>query len=111
MYWRAMRRNSGYTRSARRARAASSPLLQAFKRFVISAEDAPMDNPFSPGHQKIYQNVAVFAVRFRLYQRKENTHETHCNRGTDAQYRCRRRLRTTEAREDDAFGDEPAHYH
>jgi hypothetical protein len=38
---------------------------------VISAEDAPMDNPFSPWI-KIYQNVAAFAVRFRLYQRKEN---------------------------------------
>jgi hypothetical protein len=42
-----MRRNSGYTRSASRAKAAGSPLFQAFNRLVISAEDAPMDNPFS----------------------------------------------------------------
>src|SRR5260221_9292349 len=34
-----MRRNSGYTWSASRSRAAGSPTLQAFNRFVISAED------------------------------------------------------------------------
>ena len=31
-----------------------------------------MDNPLSPGHKKYTRNVAAFAVRFRLYQRKEN---------------------------------------
>jgi hypothetical protein len=54
------------------ARAAWSPPLQAFNRLVISAEDPRMDNPFSAGAQKIYQNVAAVAVRFRLNQRKEN---------------------------------------
>jgi len=35
-----------------------------------------MDNPFTPWDKKywskIYQNVAAFAVRFRLYRWKEN---------------------------------------
>ena len=53
MYRRAMRRSSGYTCSASRARAASSPLPQAFNRFVISAERASMDSPFSPGTKNI----------------------------------------------------------
>jgi len=66
-----MRRNSGYTRSASRAKAAWSPLLQAFNRLVISAEDSP-DGHRCPLATKIYQNVAAFAVRFRLYHRKEN---------------------------------------
>src|SRR5689334_4291016 len=38
-YRRAMRRNSGYTRSASRPRAVSSPLLQTFHKAVISADD------------------------------------------------------------------------
>jgi len=71
IYRRAMRRNSGYTRSASRAKAAWSPLLQAFNRLVISAEDSP-DGHRCPLATKIYQNVAAFAVRFRLYHRKEN---------------------------------------
>ena len=40
---RAIARNSGYTYSANRARAASSPLLQAFSKPVISEDDAPDD--------------------------------------------------------------------
>jgi hypothetical protein len=36
---------------------------------VISAEDPPMAS--LPQAKKIYQNVAAFAARFRLYQRKE----------------------------------------
>ncbi len=71
IYRRVMRRNSGYTRSASRAKAAWSPLLQAFNRLVISAEDSP-DGHRCPLATKIYQNVAAFAVRFRLYHRKEN---------------------------------------
>src|SRR5215472_6515744 len=67
-----MRRSSGYTRSASRSRAPSSPLLQAFNRVVISAEVPPMDRPFFPTTQKIYQNVAAFAARFRLYGRRES---------------------------------------
>src|SRR5439155_25933873 len=47
-----MRRNSRYTRSASRAKAAWSPLLQAFNRLVISVDEVPMDNPFSPVGQK-----------------------------------------------------------
>ena len=53
-------------------RAASSPPLQAFNRLVISAEGASMDSPFSPWDKKYTTTVAAFAVRFRLYQRKEN---------------------------------------
>src|SRR5579875_201549 len=40
-----MRRSSGYTRSTSCAKAASSPLLQAFNRLVTSAEGASMDRP------------------------------------------------------------------
>src|SRR5579863_3734234 len=66
-----MRRNSGYTRSANRAKAASSPLLQACNRFVISEGRAPMDSPFSRRHKKYIKDVAALVVRFRLYQRRE----------------------------------------
>src|SRR5262249_40794433 len=60
---------------------------------------------------------------FRLYRGQENrvlndllpkklggNHETLSNRGTDAQSRCRRHLRTTRARKDDVFGKQRAHY-
>src|SRR6266850_8483240 len=69
-----MLRNSGYTRSASRPRAASSPPFQALSRFVISREDLSMDAPFSSWAPKKYtRNVAAFAVRLRLYQRKETS--------------------------------------
>src|SRR5262245_9645418 len=43
-----------------RARADSSPLPQAFRRFVVSAERAWIDGPFSRGHQKIYKKRGRF---------------------------------------------------
>jgi len=52
----------------------------------------------------VWPGTAAFAVRSCLYQRKENTHETHCNRGTDAQSRCCKHPRTTEAGKDDFVG-------
>src|SRR5260370_42111259 len=110
---RAIRRNSGYTRSASRPREVSSPLPQAFNRIVIAA-----DNPFSRWAQRIYQNRGRFsrplppvsaegeqALRMISFKKIGGAHETHSNRGTDAQSRCRRHLRATEAHKDDVFGN------
>jgi hypothetical protein len=80
-----MRRNSGYTRSASRPRAASSPPLQAFNKAVISAEDPSIDSAFFP-RQKIYQTVAEFAEGFRLYQRTEDTLSEWSPPKTDRRY-------------------------
>src|SRR5260370_10237839 len=111
MFRRAIRRIWGYPSSARRPRAVSSPLPQAFNRIVISA-----DNPFSRWAQRIYQNRGRFsrplppvsaegeqALRIISFKKIGGTHETHSNRGTDAQSRCRRHLRATEAHNDDVF--------
>ena len=44
-----------------------------FQRFVISAERASMDSPFSPWASKnIPETWPLLRVRCRLYRRKEN---------------------------------------
>ena len=48
---------------------AAVPRFQQTRDFSRGCADG---QPVLPVAQKIYQNVAAFAVRFRLYQRKEN---------------------------------------
>jgi hypothetical protein len=48
---------------------AAVPGFQQTRDFSRGCADG---QPVLPVEQKIYQNVAAFAVRFRLYQRKEN---------------------------------------
>src|SRR6516225_4403066 len=89
--------------SVSRARADSSPLPQAFNRFVISAGRAWMDGPF---FKKYTRNVAGFGRRLPTVRVEESkslpktggTNEIRRNFGGDAQCRSRKRLRTTDAR-------------
>src|SRR5215469_2270594 len=89
--------------SVSRARADSSPLPQAFNRFVISAGRAWMDGPF---FKKYTRNVAGFGRRLPTVPVEESkplpktggTNEIRWNFGGDAQCRSRKRLRTTDAR-------------
>src|SRR5260370_38120913 len=105
--------------SVSRIRAASSPLPQAFNRYVISPVRVSMDTPFTPWASKTYtRNVAAFgrllpAVPLEgeqavgmisSHKRQETTHEIHSNRDTDAQPRCRRHLRATGSLKHDGFG-------
>jgi hypothetical protein len=55
MYRRAILRNSGYTRSASRAKAAWSPLFQALSSSVIPSDRALMDGPPPVGTKKLSQ--------------------------------------------------------
>src|SRR6478752_680449 len=106
MYRRAIWRNSGYTWSANWPSAALSPLPQAFNRWVISAERASMESPFSPWAQEIYQKYGRFcpplppvpaegeqSLTMISSKKIGDTNETYSNYGTDAQSRCRRCLR------------------
>src|SRR6516162_5998826 len=89
--------------SVSRARADSSPLPQAFNRFVISAGRAWMDGPF---FKKYTRNVAGFERRLPTVPVEESkplpktggTNEIRRNSGGDAQCLSRKRLRTTDAR-------------
>src|SRR6516165_1854537 len=93
--------------SVSRARADSSPLPQAFNRFVISAGRAWMNGPFSRGPSKnIPETWPVLGGDCRLYrwkranlfQKTGGTNEIRRNFGGDAQCLSRKRLRTTDAR-------------
>jgi hypothetical protein len=67
--------------------------------------------------KKYIKDVAAFAVRFRLYQRKEiksnhgllqkvgGTNEIHRNDGADALRWYRKRFRARKARKDDLLGN------
>src|SRR5712691_17122 len=109
-----MLRNSGYTRSASRPRAASSPPFQALSKFVISREGLSMGCPVLllgiTEYQKTWpllpSDCACTSGRRTssqndLLQNIGGSHEMYSNHGTDAQSRCRRRLSTTKARKDD----------
>src|ERR1700722_534625 len=104
------------------ARAFSSPLPQAFRRFVISAVRTSMDHPFpcaphAGTTKNIQENVAGFGNPLPpvpakektkslhdLLQKAGSTYETHSNYGADGHYWCRRRLRTTDSGKYDVFG-------
>jgi len=97
------------------ARAASSPLPQAFKSFVISAVRVSMDSrsPWAPTNiQNAWRVLGPAAACtgegersiLHLLQKAGSTNETNSNHSADAQSRGRRRLRTTDSGDDDIFG-------